>query len=133
MPKTYIIGSGYLSTKLSKKINHSEIVFTHELSEKINQINKEKKKINLIINSFYSARKLNSLNSYKLFTEKSLLSLSELFDNIEPKLINKVLYTSSSSVYGSVGGKANLIDEKNRFIYSSFKLSAENLIKNFCN
>ena len=112
MPKTYIIGSCYLSTKLSKKINHSEIVFTHKLSQKINQINKEKKKINLIINAFYSARKLNSLNSYKLFTKKSLLNLSELFDNIEPKLINKVLYTSSSSVYGSVGGKANLIDEK---------------------
>ena len=133
MRKTYLIGSGYLSRKLSKKINHSEIVSTHELIEKINQINKEKKKINLIINAFYSARKLNSLNSYKLFTKKSLLNLSEIFDNIKPKLINKVLYTSSSSVYGSVGGKANLIDEKNRFIYSSFKLSAENLVKNFCN
>ncbi len=133
MYKTYLIGSGYLSNKLSKKIKNSEIVPSQKFYLIIKKINKKKNKINLIINAFYSARKLNNLDSYKLFTKKSLLNISEIFDNINPKLINKVLYTSSSSVYGSIGGKAGIIDKNNRFIYSSFKLSAENLIKNFCN
>ena len=42
------------------------------------------------------------------------------------------MYTSSSSVYGSIGGKAEFSDKNNRDIYSSLKIAAENLIKNFC-
>ena len=132
MIRTYIIGTGYLSSKLSKKINNSEVVSSEKLSSKIAKINKEKKKINLILNIFFSSRKLNNLTSYQLFTKKSLLNISEIFDHIEPKLVNKILYTSSSSVYGSMGGKVNFHDKNNRFIYSSFKLSAESLVKNFC-
>ena len=133
MYKTYLLGSGYLSSKLSNKIKNSEIVPSEKFNLKVREINKKNRKINLIINAFYSARKLNSLNSYKLFIKKSLLNISDIFDKINPRLVNKILYTSSSSVYGSVGGKAGIIDKNNRFIYSSFKLSAENLIKNFCN
>lgn len=133
MHKTYLIGSGFLSSKLSKSIKNSEIVTSQKLNLKTKQINNSKKKVNLVINAFYSARKLNNLVSYSFFIKKSLLNLSEIFDNINPKLINKIIYTSSSSVYGSIGGKAGIVDKNNRFIYSSFKLSAENLIKNFCN
>ena len=48
-------------------------------------------------------------------------------------MVNKIIYTSSSSVYGSLNSKLNIPDRNNRYIYSSFKISAENLIKNFCN
>ena len=47
--------------------------------------------------------------SYKFFVEKSLLNISEILDYINPKLINKILYTSSSSVYGSIGGKIDFL------------------------
>ena len=133
MYKTYIIGTGYLSSKLIKKINNAEIISAQKFILKLNKLNKEKKKFNLIINAFYSSRKLSNLTSYKLFIEKSLIQISEIFDNLNSKLINKIIYTSSSSVYGSIGGKANVIDENNRYIYSSLKISAENLIKNFSN
>ncbi len=132
MFKTFLIGTGYLSSKISKKIKNSEIVSSDNFIKSINKINKDKKKINLIINAFYSSRKLNNLISYKFFVQKSLLSISEIFDYINPKLINKILYTSSSSVYGSIGGKAEFSDKNNRDIYSSLKIAAENLIKNFC-
>ena len=132
MFKTFLIGTGYLSSKISKKIKNSEIVSSDNFIKTINKINKDKKKINLIINAFYSSRKLNNLISYKFFVQKSLLSISEIFDYINPKLINKILYTSSSSVYGSIGGKAEFSDKNNRDIYSSLKIAAENLIKNFC-
>ena len=42
------------------------------------------------------------------------------------------MYTSSSSVYGSIGGKIDFSDKNNRLIYSSLKIAAENLFKNFC-
>ncbi len=133
MHKTYIIGSGYLSSKILKKFKNCEVLSSNQFLLKIDKINKSKKKINLIINAFYSARKLNKLESYKHFVKKSLLDISEVFDNINPKLITKIIYTSSSSVYGSIGGKIEVNDKNNRYIYSSFKISAENLIKNFCN
>lgn len=133
MVKTYLIGTGYLSTKIVKKIKNSKIISSENFMSNIDKINKSKKKFNLIINSFYSARKLNNLSSYKFFVEKSILNISEIFDVVNPKLINKILYTSSSSVYGSIGGKVNNVDRNNRYIYSSLKISAENLIKNFCN
>ena len=132
MPKTFIIGTGYLSSMLSKKIKDVEIIPSENYIKKIYKINKDKKKINFIINAFYSSRRLDNLISYKFFVEKSLLNISEILDYINPKLINKILYTSSSSVYGSIGGKIDFSDKNNRLIYSSLKIAAENLFKNFC-
>ena len=63
---TYIVGSGYLSENLQKKIINSKIYSANNFLKDINQINK-KKKINLIINSFYSAKKLSNLDSFEIF------------------------------------------------------------------
>ena len=54
-------------------------------------------------------------------------------DKINPKNIKKILYTSSSSVYGSINNKIKILDQNNRYIYSSTKLSCEMLLKNFSN
>jgi hypothetical protein len=56
MIETYIIGSGFLSDNLKKKITNSKIYSAKDFKKKITTINK-KKKINLIINSFYASRK----------------------------------------------------------------------------
>ena len=133
MYKTYLIGTGYLSSKISKKIKNSKIYSSRKFIAEVKNINKTNQKFNLIINAFYSARKLNNLRKYKFFVEKSLLNLSEILDKTNPQLINKILYTSSSSVYGSLGGKIGAKDKNNRYIYSSLKISAENLVKNYCN
>ena len=71
MNKTYIIGTGYLSDNLNKRISNSKIYSAQEFVNNIHIINNNKK-INLIINSFYSAKKLNNLYSYKVFTQKSI-------------------------------------------------------------
>ena len=106
---------------------------TKSFISNVHKIKESKKKFNLIINAFYSVRRLDNFVSYKFFVEKSLLNISEVLDVVNPKLINKIIYTSSSSVYGSVNSKLNIPDRNNRYIYSSFKISAENLIKNFSN
>ena len=133
MIKTYILGTGFLSNNLKKKIKNSEILSANEFVKKISLINIEKKKINLIINSFYSSKKLNTTSSYKNFTKKSLLDISDIFDKINSSLIKKIIYTSSSAVYGSIISKVKIKDQNNRYLYSSFKLAAETMLKNYCN
>ena len=133
MIKTYIIGTGYLSQELTEELPNSKIFSAKQFIRELSQINKSKEKFNLILNSFYSSKKLYNLYSYKVFVDKSLSEIADVFDRINPKNIKKILYTSSSSVYGSINEKIKISDQNNRYIYSSLKLSSEMMIKNFSN
>ena len=70
---TYIIGTGFLSDNLNKKIINSKIYSAQDFTKKINLINKKKRKINLIINSFYSTKRLSYFKSYETFAKKQFL------------------------------------------------------------
>ena len=131
MIKTIILGSGNLSNELRKKIVGSRIYTAKEFLRKISSINKNKN-INLIINSFYSAAELKKITSYEYFVNKSVFETAKILDLLNPKVINKIIFTSSSSVYGLKDIKINLKDNNNRNIYAAFKFSTEFLIKNFC-
>lgn len=131
MNKTLILGSGYLSNNLKKKIKNSEIYSAKQLYENLKYINNGTK-YNLIINSFYSSKQLNNLTNYENFIIKSFLEVSKVLDKLNYKKINKVIYTSSSSVYGSIIDNSEQKDNLNRNLYSYTKLCCENLIKNFC-
>ena len=128
---TYILGSGYLSNNLKKKITSSKIFSAKDFIKNINHINR-KKKINLIINSSYSVNKLNYFHSYKSFINKSIFEISKILDLLNPSIINKIIYTSSSSVYGSIRNDKDITEHNNRGIYAALKLSVESMIKNFC-
>ena len=129
----YIIGTGFLSSNLKKKISNSRIYSAQNFLDNLNTINKNKKKINIIINTFFSSKKLSTFNSYELFTKKTIFDISKILDNLDPKIINKIIYTSSSSVYGSISKNIKLKDDNNRNIYAGFKISSELIIKNYCN
>ena len=131
MIKTYILGTGFLSNNLRKKVNNSKIYSATDFVKNLKKID-DNKKFNLIINTFYSSRKLNKIQSYENFVKKSLSEVSIVIDKIGKKKINKIIYTSSSSVYGSVNNNIKIDDSNNRYAYSSLKLSAESLLKNFC-
>ena len=131
MIETIILGSGNLSNELKKNIVGSKVYTAKNFLKKISFINKNKK-INLIINSFYSAVKLKKITSYGAFVNKSVFETAKILDLLNPKIINKIIYTSSSSVYGLKDIKINLKDNSNRNIYAAFKFSTEFLIKNFC-
>ncbi len=126
--KNIIVGKrSILSSYLKKKLPDSQIISTKEFLN-FNL----KSKSNLIINLFYPSNKLNSISKYGDFVYQSLSNLSIGLDRIDNRKINKIVYTSSASVYG-----LQIFDENstgnNRNIYSTSKLLAENLIKNFCN
>ena len=127
--KTLILGKrSFLSERLKNKLN-SSIVLNFAEFEKFIFLNK--KKFNLIINSFYPSSKLNNLYSYSDFFSKSIGKLCKVLDKIDPKNINKIIYTSSASIYGSIN-EAKFKDDNNRYLYSSTKLLSEVLMSNFC-
>ena len=118
-----------LTKSLVKHISNCKVISLDELNYKnIANIYKNQK-INVIINQFYSANKLSTLDKYEEFYNMSILKISKFLDNVNFKKINKIIYSSSSSVYGSIG---NNHFNNNRDLYSSAKLAAENLIANFC-
>ena len=128
---TLIIGTGYLSDNLIKKISKAKIFSAEKFIDEINLINKNKN-FNLIINSFFPTKNISNFNSYEIFTKKAVFEISKILDLINPKKINKIIYTSSSSVYGSINHNINMKDDNNRNVYAGFKISSEFLIKNFC-
>lgn len=130
---TYIIGTGYLSDHLKKKINNSKVISANDFINDIETYNKSKNKFNLVINSFFPTKKLSYFDSYVIFTKKAILEVANLLDLLDPIKVNKIIYTSSSSIYGSLNNNINQIDDNNRKIYAGFKISVELLIKNYCN
>ena len=90
-------------------------------------------KFNLIINSFYPTSKLSKINSFRDYFNQSIVNLSDILDCINKKKLNKIIYTSSASVYGSIIDNRYIKDDNNRILYASTKLLCETLLNNFCN
>ena len=135
--KTIILGkSSFLTKNLKKNIKDLEIFSARQKADipKIIKEIEKFKKFNLIFNNFYPSNKLNSINDnlYKNFYDQSLNFNWEFLNLINKKKINKIIYTSSSSVYNSISSNPNHIDGLNRKLYSSVKLSSETLLHNFC-
>ena len=122
-----IIGKrSILSKSLKKNLPKAKIISTEDfLNLKLD------KRSNLIINSFYPSHKLNSISRYSDFIDLSLQNLCTGLDRINKKKINKIIYTSSASIYGLKKEIENSIIN-NRNIHSTSKLLAENIIKNYC-
>ena len=128
--KTIILGKrSYLSNKLILNIPSSTLYNLNEFEE---FFFKNKKKFNLIINIFYPSSKLSKVKNYQNFFNLSIHNLSSILDKVNPRHINKIIYTSSSSVYGSINDHNYLNDTNNRQLYSSTKLLNEITLNNYC-
>ena len=129
--KTIVLGEkSYISKNIGKRFPKFEIL---SINNFINLYEKEfkDKKINLIINSFYTASKLNNIENYSDFVRKSSQELSCLLDIIVKKNINKIIYTSSSAIYGLDINNLSFKNNSQRNLYASFKLANEEMLKNF--
>ena len=131
-----IIGKKSFVTKaLLRYINKAEVISANNLDDlALNKIS-SKKKINLIFNNFYPSKLLNSLSykDYRKFEKLSLNNLTFILSKIPSKKVNKIIYTSSASVYRLVENINNQTkDQFNRTLYSSFKLASEKVILNYC-
>ena len=135
--KTIILGKeSILTTRLKENLKNCEIISTRKIENVEILLNKIKKykKINLIFNNFYPSKKLGLVNEniYSQFYDQSINFNAKLFGLINKKKINKVIYTSSASIYNSISHNYISVDGFNRKLYASTKINNENLIYNFC-
>ena len=137
MKKVFIIGKGSnLSSFLSKKIINSKLISSREILTNIEELNvlKDNLPINIIFNNFQPATKLNEFVNLENYVVNSILTTSKVLDFIKNNQIkvNKIIYTSSSSVYGN-NILCNENDElKPMNLHASLKVSNEKLVEKFC-
>lgn len=137
MNKVFIIGKGSnLSSFLSKKIINSKLISSREILTNIEELNvlKDNLPINIIFNNFQPATKLNEFFNLENYVVNSILTTSKVLDFIKNNQIkvNKIIYTSSSSVYGN-NILCNENDElKPMNLHASLKVANEKLVEKFC-
>ena len=128
-----------LSKKLSGVIPNSMLIKTSEILD--NKIYLEKynnyDEIDIIINSFYPAQRLNNLSEPFAYIKNSVYLLACLFEQIKnikklSQKIRKIIYTSSASVYGNNNycSENDILNPLN--LHASLKLSSEKMIEEFC-
>lgn len=134
MIQTIIIGkNSNLSLFLKESVTNSILVSSREIGENINILDAYKdKKINLIFNNFQPATQLNSTSNSSAYVTNAILSTAQVLDYFKDTHINKIIYTSSSSVYGN-----NILckehDElKPMNLHAALKVANEKLIEKYC-
>ena len=112
--QTIILGKrSQLTKRLVKEIPITKVLGSEEIN--LNNFKKLPKKFNLIINIFYPANRLNNIKKYEDFFKKNFIFLSKFFDNVSADRLNKVIYSSSASVFGVI---AKEISSKNLYAIS---------------
>ena len=135
MINNYIIGKRSNLSKNLKKILPNSILISLKEKKDVEKLFNEKKKHNIIFNNFYPVSRLNeiSISNIDTFVNETITLSAFLLKRLNYKLVNKILYTSSSSVYDSMENTEFSKDPFNRKLYASLKLSNEKLFLNTTN
>jgi UDP-N-acetylglucosamine 4,6-dehydratase len=135
MINNYIIGKRSNLSKNLKKILPNSILISLKEKKDVEKLFNEKKKHNIIFNNFYPVSRLNeiSISNIDIFVNETITLSAFLLKRLNYKLVNKILYTSSSSVYDSMENREFSKDPFNRKLYASLKLSNEKLFLNTAN
>lgn len=130
--KTIILGyDGLLTNSLKKVLKGIKIFSTRdpEILNKISEYLNNSKKYNLVFNNFYPSKRLNDLDeeNYYSMINQGVQFNTKILNKINPKNINKIIYTSTSSVNHLLDSRS----EKIRDIYASTKLLNEKIFISF--
>jgi len=89
-------------------------------------------KVRLIFNNFQPSTELGSSSSYSKYIQRAILLTSMVLDYFNAKKIVKIIYTSSSSVYGNNSLCSEKDDVRVMNFHASLKISNEKMIESFC-
>ena len=131
---TVIIGkNSNLSKYLYNSIENTVLIETLNLKNNLSSILDNNNKINIIFNNFQSATKLNDMSNPSKYIYRSIQSTADALEIIQSytNQINKIIYTSSSAVYGNniYGSESDQPLLLN--LHASLKLANEKLIEKF--
>jgi len=134
MMRTLIIGKdSNLSKYLHSKVDNSILISSREIEENINTLLQYKnKKINIIFNNFQQSTQLNNLDNGSDYITNTIFTTSKILDYFTGTEINKIIYTSSSSVYGNNILCKESDELKPLNLHSSLKIANEKLIEKYC-
>lgn len=134
---TLVIGKrSNLSKKIFEKFNDCVLISSSEIDNGLDFILKYSKSgnVNIIFNNFQVSTALNDNNNFDKYITRSILDTSRVitfFINSNLK-INKIIYTSSSSVYGNNKFCSENDQVKPMNLQGALKISNEELIKRIC-
>lgn len=134
---TLIIGKrSNLSKSLFEHLSSCVLVSSSEVENNLDSILNYCKSdgINIIFNNFQASTLLNDNEDFTDYITKSILNTSRILsflinNNIR---INKLIYTSSSSVYGNNKFCSEIDQVKPMNLQGALKVANEELIKRFC-
>lgn len=134
MTLNIIIGkNSNLSKHLEKNLHNTLLISSLNL-ETFNDISfKDYEKINIIFNQFQIATKLYILDNPLEYINRSITTTATILEYIKLKAIaiNKIIYTSSSSVYGNNTSCSEGDDTHPLSLHASLKAANEKLIETF--
>jgi len=131
---TLIIGKeSNLSQSLYKKLDNCFLVSSREVTKDATFLKEFKNKnIDIIFNNFQPAVRLNDLHDSSRYITNSILSTSVVLDYFKDTDINKIIYTSSSSVYGNNIFCKESDELKPMNLHAALKVANEKLIQKYC-
>ena len=124
-----------LSVTLSAALGQCVLISSNSIESELNQINfNNYGKVNFILNQFHPSNKLFNIDSPEDYIKNAITSTAIVLEYIKINQvnINKLIYTSSSSVYGDNKLCTEGDPETPINIHSSLKLANEKLVENFC-
>lgn len=131
-----IIGkNSNLSRKLSEKLDNVIAISAKDILEGMAILDPfVGKQINIIFNNFQTATKLNDIQNPIDYVEYSLGSTSKVLQYTKEYgfKINKIIYTSSSSVYGNNILCKESDELKPLSLHAALKVANEKLIAQYC-
>lgn len=124
-----------LSRCLFKHLDGAILVSSQQVVDELSRLDwSQINKANLILNQFQPATLLNNLDSPVEYIRNSIVLTADILEFVKDKKlkINKVLYTSSSSVYGSsiFCNETDVLAPLS--LHATLKLSNERLVSQFC-
>jgi len=129
-----VIGkSSNLSKELKKKLDNTLLISSLNAQEELEKLELNGS-INIIFNNFQVSTKLNDLSSPKEYIERSIMTTANVLEFLKRRdlNINKIIYTSSSSVYGNSVFCKESDPLQPLSLHSSLKISNERLVTSFC-
>lgn len=134
MTLNIIIGkNSNLSKHLQNSLKNTILISALDIKALYNISFKNYKKINIIFNQFQIATMLYQLNNPVEYINRSIKTTAEVLEYVKFNSIkiNKIIYTSSSSVYGNNTSCSENDETHPLSLHSSLKLANEKLIEKF--
>lgn len=132
--KTVIVGkNSNFSNALAERIDDAILLSSRDILEgRANLSDFGGEPLNIIINAFWPATRLNDLSDLKGYIDSALTISAKVLDQVRACQVNKLIYTSSASVYGN-NSRCKESDVLSPLsLHASLKVANERLIEQYC-